>query len=270
VIRSDEVSPGARFIGVRSFRLERNEEAPFPAYSAPVDVQVTQGRAQQTLRLQFGGTVYRFANPVTLVVDPSKAFAAFKAAWRITYTTELGDDIVTAPNIGQRYLTKLGRVVPIGGTHAYNELGGIGAPGAGSMQVEPVEVLRGREIDNALRVARKGLVVYDSGVVAAGAVIDTDVLNLVAVEQLLFIVDNAGAAARNLNETMYLEDSVTALLGPSLLRTVVAGAKESGIYGPGALATGSTFAVSRIPPPRARYQLVAGGAAAARLTIIGR
>jgi hypothetical protein len=270
VIRSEAVKPGSRISGVRSFKLELNDDVNNPppaAYAVAMNalpfltVQVTQRRAQLQVVMLVSGGGQEFAEPVTLVFDPGQKFPAYPW-WRITYTTELGEKLMPVASAGQRVLSYLRGVFPAAGVR------GVGLTGHGI--AEAIEAVRGAQDngDAALRVARKGRILFDGSSIN-GAAIGSGTLELDGVLDLLFIVHNAGALPRNLTEEMFHTDG-TSLIGPTTLRAVVAGAKELGAYGPGALATGAAFAVSRIPPPRSRFQLDAAGAGAARLTIIGR
>lgn len=262
MIRTAFIQAGARIRGVRSFSLRRNEGAGAPYLNDydPVPVKVNARRGSGELTLYADGTVYTFAEPVELVVGVG---GASYLQWALTYTTEPGDSIAPVPQVGQRPLTKHAKVLPVAGVRAV-ALAGLG-------QVEPFEAVRSStEAESAVRVSRKGRVLYDSGVVAAGVLINSGVLDLLAVDTLLFILNNAGAGARNLEETMYAADGATVLLGPVTLRAVAAGATETGTYGHSATGTGSTFVVGRMPPTWASYQLVAGGAGNGRVTIIGR
>lgn len=121
------------------------------------------------------------------------------------------------------------------------------------------------------RVARKGRVLYDSGAVGAGAAINSGVLDLTGVEDLLIVADNAaGAATRALTADVYLDDGVTAIVSALALRTVAIGAKELVTIGAGAIATGLTAAFSLPLPTKMKITLAAGGAANGRLTVYGR
>lgn len=115
---------------------------------------------------------------------------------------------------------------------------------------------------------------YDSGVVANGAVINSGFIILRECRELLFIVHNGDTAARNLTEMVNLNEEDGdwgATLSPATtIRAVVAGATEFGAYGPGANATGNAWAIARLPPTKAAYVLGATECGNARLTILGR
>lgn len=116
---------------------------------------------------------------------------------------------------------------------------------------------------------------YASGDVPLGAIIQTGALRLDDVEELLIIVTNGDAAPRNLTEGIMLPQDMadpdpTWILAGTTLRAVAAGATELGTYGRAANATGSTFAIARTPPPWATYTLAAGAAGISTLTIFGR
>lgn len=73
-----------------------------------------------------------------------------------------------------------------------------------------------------------GSVLYDSGSVAAGAAIDSGVLDLTNVRELGIVVDNtAGAVLRDLSLLSYLADGAT-LIDTVLLRRVAFGAAANG------------------------------------------
>lgn len=114
---------------------------------------------------------------------------------------------------------------------------------------------------------------YDSGAVAGNVAIATPILDLTGIRDLLFIIGNTGGpVVRNFYEEVYDEDGLTSLVPATLLRAVAGGAYEFGAYGPGANATGSAFAVARLPPSRAKYTLGPDGTGTTigRVTIIGR
>jgi hypothetical protein len=120
-----------------------------------------------------------------------------------------------------------------------------------------------------------GHVLFDSGVVAAGAVIDTPVLDVAQSDGLYVVADNAaGAATRNVTMDTYLDDGATAIDSAFILRTVAAGAKERGTVGAlnsGALGTPAlTFAFPCVMPSKVKLHFSAGGAANGRLTVFRR
>lgn len=116
---------------------------------------------------------------------------------------------------------------------------------------------------------------WDSGVVAAGAVIDSPIFEVSDVDGLFIIADNsAGAATRNVTMDSYLGDGATIIDTALALRTVAAGAKERGeisVNGAGGLGTPAlNFAFPITLPTKVRFHLVAGGAANGRLTVFGK
>lgn len=122
--------------------------------------------------------------------------------------------------------------------------------------------------------ARRGTVLYDSGSVAAGAAIDTGVLDLTGISDLFFVATNAATGlARNLTMDSYLEDGTTAIDSGFVLRQVAVGAVTergtAGVHAPAAVSTTPALTFSRPGPlpTKAQFHLVAAGAAAARLTI---
>lgn len=117
-----------------------------------------------------------------------------------------------------------------------------------------------------------GSLLWDSGVVAAGAAIDSPVLDTTDATDLYVVADNsAGAATRNITIDTLLPDGLAVIDSGLVLRTVAAGAKERGTVGPtnsGALGTPAlNFSYPCTIPTRVRFHLVAGGAANGRLTI---
>lgn len=119
----------------------------------------------------------------------------------------------------------------------------------------------------------RGTVLWDKSV-AAGAVIDSDVLDVTGIEALWVVVDNAGAAAAALTLDAFLDDGATAIVSGLALRTVGAGAKEHGTIGPmnAALGTAPTlnFALAIPLPTKVKLHLAAAGAATRRVTIYAR
>jgi hypothetical protein len=126
-------------------------------------------------------------------------------------------------------------------------------------------------------VTTRGAVLFDSGAVAAGAVIDTGILDLTEVGDLFFVAYNAATGlARNLTMDSYLDDGTTAIDTGHVLRQVAVGAVTErgtvGVHAPSAVSTAPALTFSRPGPlpPKAEFHLVAAGAAAARLTIFRR
>src|SRR3954465_750202 len=106
---------------------------------------------------------------------------------------------------------------------------------------------------------RLGTQLSDSGLVAAGAIINTVVLDVRTITDLLVIVTNSdGAATRALTMTIYTADGNTAL-ATLAVRTVAISATETIHIGPCAVATGIT-AVSCLPLPcKVKLTLAAAG-----------
>jgi hypothetical protein len=115
-------------------------------------------------------------------------------------------------------------------------------------------------------VVRRGSIVFDSGSVAAGAAIDTGVLDLTGIEDLFIVVTNAATG---------LAPNITMDSG-HVLRAVAVGAVVErgtvGVHASGAVGTAPALNFSRGGPlpTKAQFHLVANGAAAARVTIYGR
>lgn len=126
----------------------------------------------------------------------------------------------------------------------------------------------------ALRTAAKGLVVWDSGSVAAGAVIDSPLLDITGIQSLYVVVNNASAATRNLTLDAFLDDGTTSIDAGLVLRTVATGpVVERGALGAGAVAVGTPALNFNYPvalPSKVKLHLVSGGAASGRVTVFGR
>ena len=116
---------------------------------------------------------------------------------------------------------------------------------------------------------------YDSGDVAAGAAIDSDVPEFGSAEAVTAYVNNAGAVTRALTVDLLADDGVTVLMtwAPT---AVAAGAKCAFAIGYGATAKGAEGAAGSVgiltvgPTRKLRFRLAAGGAAVGRVTAIGR
>lgn len=120
----------------------------------------------------------------------------------------------------------------------------------------------------ALRTAVVGKVIYDSGDVAAGAVINSPVLDLSACSSLRVRVKNLdAAAARSLNFNEYLSDLTTSISGLTTVVSVIANSIPS--FGFAAVSSVTASAVAGVPVA-ASFQLAAGGTAVGRIVIICR
>jgi hypothetical protein len=146
-----------------------------------------------------------------------------------------------------------------------NDFGGDASTAVGSDVFRPT----GTADTGAVRVAKRGKEVYDSGVVAAGADITSGLLDLSGVDSIGFVVNNAGAATRNLNLLIYRDDGTT-LLATLLLRAVAAGATEVVNVGHGAINSGVSAAWSLTLPTKVKVQLATAGAANGRVTVFSR
>jgi hypothetical protein len=126
----------------------------------------------------------------------------------------------------------------------------------------------------ALRTAVKGLVVWDSGSIAAGAVIDSPLLDITGVNTLYIVANNGSAATRNLTLDAFLDDGTTSIDAGLVIRTVASGpVVERGTIGKYATAVGTPALQFNYPialPSKVKLHLVAGGAGAGRVTIFGR
>ncbi len=158
------------------------------------------------------------------------------------------------------------------GTEARSVLVGGVVQGSGQGGINPLSLVPGPAgaWGKALHTARRGMVLYDSGVVAAGALIETPVLDLTVVEALLVVVLNGGAVARNVGFTSYLEDGATVIWSTSALRAVLAGATESIVIGSYGAASQVTLVQTSPVRVREKWTLAAGGAGNGRLTLFGR
>jgi hypothetical protein len=148
-----------------------------------------------------------------------------------------------------------------------SDYAGQGTDGAGASVFRP----GGSSDTGALRVAKKGKVLYDSGTVAAGAVINSPVLDLTGIESVSVIAANAtGGSARSLSMTVYLDDGTTQIAsfgvatvnGNDTAKITVA--PDVTQFGP------SVTSFSMVVPTKAKFALAAAGAADARVTVIGR
>jgi len=122
-------------------------------------------------------------------------------------------------------------------------------------------------------VATRGSVLWDSGPVASGAVIDSPLLDVTCLDGLYVVADNQGLATAALTADVFLDDGSTAIDSAIAVRTVAAGAKERGTIGSN-LQLGSTpalnFCLSMPLPTKMKLHLAAAGAATRRLTVFGR
>lgn len=116
----------------------------------------------------------------------------------------------------------------------------------------------------------RGRVLWDSGIVADGAVITSPVLDMSAYKEALIIIDNQSAGNRNLTMTAYLESGVSLGATPAIVQSFP-GVTHNG-YGMGAGVTGGSKGYQAPLPTRALWSLSigAGGGNTGRMTIIGR
>jgi hypothetical protein len=126
----------------------------------------------------------------------------------------------------------------------------------------------------ALRSAKKGKILWDSGVVAAGAIISAcPILDTTGIEHItVFVINAGGAATRTLRLWQYLADGVTAFGSSLATRIVATGASEWVVFGPGASTPAGTqvYGYPMVVPPFLKFQLDAGGAVDGRIVIYGR
>lgn len=121
----------------------------------------------------------------------------------------------------------------------------------------------------ALRISKKGKLVYDSGLVAAGAVINSGVIDVSGADQLLVLVINSGAAGRVISVSAY-DDAGSVLLDTPYAPTVTAATTARYAFGNGVVATGLTGAMSIPLPNKMSFSLAAGGAGNGRIVVWAR
>jgi hypothetical protein len=115
----------------------------------------------------------------------------------------------------------------------------------------------------------KGFTLYDSGTVAAGAVITSPTVDLKEVDDLLVIIANAsGANTRAFTMAVLANDGTT--LATLAVRTVAISSTETIHIGPCAVATGITAGFACPLPEKVIFSLAAAGASNGRVTIFGR
>jgi hypothetical protein len=111
--------------------------------------------------------------------------------------------------------------------------------------------------------------VYDSGNVAAGALIQPAALDVSRLATVIVRADNlAGVAARNLTMTLLEEDGLT-VVEALPVQVVALGTRSLFAFGPAVTATGLTAAWSLLAP-KLSLSLAAGGAQVGRLIVVGR
>jgi hypothetical protein len=139
--------------------------------------------------------------------------------------------------------------------------------------VGPVEVFRpnGTTDTYALRSTSKGMILYNSGTVAAGAVISSPTLDVSGIREITCWINNtAGAVARITNVKVYADDGTT-LLFAAQARSIAAAASEWLVLGTGAVGNGSAVIPFPITIPRyVAFNIPAAGAAACSLMCWGR
>lgn len=115
-----------------------------------------------------------------------------------------------------------------------------------------------------------GCTLYDTSVAAGGA-LATGVLDTSPFSSLLLICTNSsGAATRALTMDIVADDGSTVLDNDIAIRTVATSATEKVVISNSAIATGVTAVFAFPPPVKCSFAIAANGAAAVRLTIIGR
>jgi hypothetical protein len=126
--------------------------------------------------------------------------------------------------------------------------------------------------NGSMLVASRGGVLWDSGVVAAGAEIVSPVLDVSCLAALLLAIDNTGAGTAALSMKVFLDDGTTDV-ATIALRTVASGAKELGTIGQFNAAVGTApalqFALGIPLPTKVQFTLPTAGSNR-RVTIFGR
>lgn len=122
-----------------------------------------------------------------------------------------------------------------------------------------------------MRVNSSGYTVYDSGVVASGAIITSPTLDTsMAKELLIVVINSSGTNTRALTLDILTEDGVTTLKSALALRTVGTSATELIVIANAAVATVVTAVIAMPIPPKLVLGLAAAGSSNGRLTIFGR
>lgn len=121
----------------------------------------------------------------------------------------------------------------------------------------------GNSDTGAIRTATKTVQVYDSGSVAAGAAIDSGVLDVSGATILSVYVAKGDTTSRNASITFYKADgtSVVYTSGQSACASTYC------LYNYGISATGGTASVALALPSKFKFALAAGGAVAASIVI---
>lgn len=118
----------------------------------------------------------------------------------------------------------------------------------------------------ALRVGFKGFELYDSGSVAAGAAIDSGVLDTSNATILTVYVSKGDTTSRVPTVTFYRSDGTT-----SIGSVAHAGCAATACqYNYGITAAGGTVSIGMSLPPKLRFALASGGAVAGRVTAVVR
>ncbi len=107
---------------------------------------------------------------------------------------------------------------------------------------------------------------YDSGSVAAGAAIDSGVINTSRTQVLTVTVSKGDATSRALTVTFFRADGTTV----QGTWAATACAATTCFYNIGLGASGGTASMAMALPPKVSVSLAAGGAVAARVVVIAR
>lgn len=112
--------------------------------------------------------------------------------------------------------------------------------------------------------------IYDSGTVAAGAVIASGALSVSQFSTLLIVAKNEDGGTRALTMDVLLDDASTVLKNDLAVRTVAATSEELIVIGNSAIATTVAAVVAMPLPTHVSFSIAAAGTSNARLTIFGR
>jgi hypothetical protein len=245
-------------------------------YRAGINVTLRVSRRgavlHEAMQVPPNGAPLTFAQAVEVEVLPTSA--RLRRLWLLTWSDDPGDSIgassaqgVPSGNPVHRVYPSGGLVVRYGATPADDRRLGQPVEGLAWPGLDPLDDGRD-QYAVALRVARKARVLWDSGVVAAGAVIASPVLDLSTFAELRVIARNDGAVNRGLD----MDEQRLAAGGDSLsggfTSLVIVNAATYNRFNLAALGNSSGLGAGL--PVFAAFRLQAGGAGIGRLTISGR
>jgi hypothetical protein len=246
-------------------------------YRAGINVTLRVSRRgavlHEAMQVPPNGAPLTFAQAVEVEVLPTSA--RLRRLWLLTWSDDPGDTIgaasaqgVPSGNPVHRVYPPAGLVVRYGATPADDRRLGQPIEGLAWPGLDPLDDGRD-QYAVALRVARKGRVLYDSGDVAGGAAIVTPVLDLTAIEELRILVRNDSPAnTRGFDIEEYADAAGTSIVLP-YSSTLVAAVSSKNVQSYGRGVAGAAI-IQATAPLFARWRLQAAGASAARVVIIGR